>query len=218
MKRTLLLFCLFCSCGLFAQDTLVLKTNERLVVKVLEISPTEIHYKKYNNPDGPLYVNLKWEVSYIVYANGTRESFNQVKPEPPLLSRKIETEAIELDGRSYFYHDHVITEGRMVEIVKSTHDPKLIKVAQTVENARFLQYLFGAAGGVAIVGAFGVSYLRPLFNNSSYNGNSYYSTTAGLLVTAVALEGVSLVFKIQRAQRARSLVLPAYNIYIAKHP
>ena len=58
-----------------AQDTLFTKHGEAIVAKVLKITPTEIEYRRFDNPDGPLIVALKSEVVAIRYANGTREAF-----------------------------------------------------------------------------------------------------------------------------------------------
>ena len=64
----------------WAQDTLVTRHGEAIVVKVSRITPQEIEYKHFDNPDGPLIVVLKSGVAAIRYANGTREAFNADEP------------------------------------------------------------------------------------------------------------------------------------------
>jgi len=54
-------------------DIIILKNGDEVKVKVLEISPIEIKYKKCNLPDGPLYVVKKSDVFMVKYANGTKE-------------------------------------------------------------------------------------------------------------------------------------------------
>ncbi len=84
MIRALLpLFCLLLSVTAHAQDTLVLRTGREHVVKVLEINPTEVIYKRFDNLEGPNIIVLKADVAHIVYANGTREEFEEEAPRVP---------------------------------------------------------------------------------------------------------------------------------------
>lgn len=84
MIRALLpLLCLLLSLTAYAQDTLVLRNGREHVVKVLEINPTEVIYKRFDNLEGPNIVVLKADVARIVYANGTREEFDEELPRAP---------------------------------------------------------------------------------------------------------------------------------------
>ncbi len=84
MIRALLpLLCLLLSVTAYAQDTLVLRNGREHVVKVLEINPTEVVYKRFDNLEGPTIIVLKAEVAAIVYANGTREAFDEEPPRGP---------------------------------------------------------------------------------------------------------------------------------------
>lgn len=71
-----LLFLLLVSAGaLQAQDVLTRQSGEELNVKVVEITPTEISYRRTDNPEGPLITVRKIDVFMIRYANGTKEVF-----------------------------------------------------------------------------------------------------------------------------------------------
>lgn len=84
MIRALLpLLCLLLSVTAYAQDTLVLRNGREHVVKVLEINPSEVVYKRFDNLEGPTIIVLKAEVASIVYANGTREEFDEEPPRAP---------------------------------------------------------------------------------------------------------------------------------------
>ncbi len=84
MIRALLpLLCLLLSVTAYAQDTLVLRNGREHVVKVLEINPTEVIYKRFDNLEGPNIIVLKADVARIVYANGTREEFDEEPPRAP---------------------------------------------------------------------------------------------------------------------------------------
>ena len=57
-------------------DRLTLKNGDELAVKVLEITETEVKYKKCDFPDGPTISISKSRVFMIVYSNGSKEVFN----------------------------------------------------------------------------------------------------------------------------------------------
>jgi len=70
------LLCLF-SGPAFSQDIIIKLTGEEIEAKVLEVNPTEVKYKKFNNQDGPLFIIKKSEIFMIKYASGEKEVFNQ---------------------------------------------------------------------------------------------------------------------------------------------
>ena len=74
-KLTATLF-LLCVVGMAsAQDVIVKKDQSTVMSKVLEITSTEIKYKKWNNQDGPTYSIDRSEVLSINYENGEVEKF-----------------------------------------------------------------------------------------------------------------------------------------------
>ncbi len=56
-------------------DDIIFKDGSEIKGKIVEVTPTEIKYKKCDLLDGPNYVAKKSEVFMIKYANGTREVF-----------------------------------------------------------------------------------------------------------------------------------------------
>lgn len=80
MKTLRILFAtlfLLCIAGtVIAQDVIVMKDQSTVMSKVLEITSTEIKYKKWNNQDGPIYSISKSEILSINYENGEVEIFN----------------------------------------------------------------------------------------------------------------------------------------------
>ena len=66
--------------SLNAQDILVRKGGEVENVKVLEVSPTEVKYKKSNNEDGPVFVEKRSNLYSVKFQNGEVQTFND-KPE-----------------------------------------------------------------------------------------------------------------------------------------
>lgn len=71
----LILMIVFIGIGLKAQDTLYLRNSSKVVVKLSEITPTQLKYKRFDNLEGPNYSINKSEVDYVVFANGLKEQF-----------------------------------------------------------------------------------------------------------------------------------------------
>ena len=78
MKKTFFLIAFAAgSFTLNAQDILVRKGGKIENVKVLEVSPTEVKFKKSNNPDGPIFVEKRSDLYSIQYQNGEVQTFNE---------------------------------------------------------------------------------------------------------------------------------------------
>lgn len=60
-----------------SQDTIVQMDGQKIVAKVLEITPDYVKYKKFNNLDGPLVSVQKSKVHVIIYENGTKDILNE---------------------------------------------------------------------------------------------------------------------------------------------
>ena len=78
--RTFLLFAILAvlSGAAHAQDTLVRRNGEEIAVKVLEITPAEVKYRRTDNLEGPIISVWRSDVFMVRYANGTKEVFNSV--------------------------------------------------------------------------------------------------------------------------------------------
>ncbi|MBO2010472.1 hypothetical protein [Hymenobacter negativus] len=75
-RLLLLLPCLFLLAGAArAQDMLTKRNGEEIAVKVIEITPAEVRYRRTDNPDGPLISVWKTDLFMVRYANGTKELF-----------------------------------------------------------------------------------------------------------------------------------------------
>lgn len=68
---------LFVSHSLVAQDIIVKNDRTEIKSRVLEITESQVKYKKWQFQDGPLYNLPKSEIFMIMYANGQRELIKQ---------------------------------------------------------------------------------------------------------------------------------------------
>ena len=85
MKKLLLIVAAIgcCAASASAQDTIFKTDAQSIQAKILEISTSEVRYKRFSNPDGPTYVLPVADISHIVYQNGERDDFNPVRPATP---------------------------------------------------------------------------------------------------------------------------------------
>ena len=61
-----------------AQDIITFRDGKQVEAKVIEVTQTEIKYKKFRNPDGPLYTISQHQVETITYAYGEVEEYGDV--------------------------------------------------------------------------------------------------------------------------------------------
>jgi len=61
-------------CPVFAQDTIFVNYSSPLIVRVLEISSTQVSYKNFHNPDGLIRKINNDQITKIIYENGKEES------------------------------------------------------------------------------------------------------------------------------------------------
>jgi len=65
----------FVSVRSVAQDKIYKKGGEVLEVKILEISPNEVKYQVFSDPEGPIYVMDKDRIVEIIFKNGRVEKY-----------------------------------------------------------------------------------------------------------------------------------------------
>lgn len=77
MKKVFSMLMLLClTMTVVAQDIVVKKDGTTIKAQVTEVSRTEIKYKRFDNPKGPVYTISVTELLAINYENGNTESFN----------------------------------------------------------------------------------------------------------------------------------------------
>ena len=65
-----------------AQDIITKKDGTDIEAKVLEVNPSDVKYKRFDNLEGPTYSIEKADILLIRYANGTNEVFNTQSSSP----------------------------------------------------------------------------------------------------------------------------------------
>ena len=57
----------------WSQDIITLKSGEDVKAKILEVNPTEIKYKRFDNQQGPTFTTRRSDILMITYENGQRD-------------------------------------------------------------------------------------------------------------------------------------------------
>ena len=65
-----------------AQDKIYRQNGKVVDAKIIEVGSSEIKYKDFNNPDGPIYVLETDRIKKIVYENGKEEKFKDNLQDP----------------------------------------------------------------------------------------------------------------------------------------
>lgn len=79
MKQLLVILFFLYSMSVSAQDVIVKKDGSTVVCRVVEVTTTEITYKKWSDQNGSNYVMDKSLVSGINYQNGRKETFGMTE-------------------------------------------------------------------------------------------------------------------------------------------
>lgn len=215
----LFIFIASISYQLAAQDTIIKTSKDTIIAKIMEISPKEIKYKRFDNADGPTYIELKSNIVKIKYANGVTETFAETKTEE---TTKVSSNDyyngtplnndIEAWGSRYRYQNKYMSEREMQEMLLNTKDKKIMKMVGQAKDAKNLQFI-GFAGiplGITSI-AFLWKSTGIFSSNYNYTGGRIFNqedlaVSAVCGVAAIACPVISIVAKSNRQKYNRQAV------------
>ena len=209
---------IFYSPVLRSQDTLYLKSGQKIASKVLEVRPTEIKYKKADNPDGPTFVTNASDINIVRYQNGTRDTIRSAAPvivktpSAPLVPKAVDPHPpIYSFGPVFKYDGRHINAHEAQDIMLKMNDPQL---NQYVKTARLSKKL-GLLGFVAIpTFIFGAGYtVWALANNDGSASDLSYGPGIASGVVAAACLGTSITFNVKKKHSMKA----AINLYNEKY-
>lgn len=150
MKKLFLIgIILLCSCLTNAQDTIVKRNGDNILSKIIEISETEVKYKKFDFQDGPNFIENKSDIQLIKYSNGTKDEF---KIQPNTISKTNESKTdyyagplnsnikIESHNNRFRYNGKRINEPELHRILLSRNDPQITLLKNSARRYKKLQY------------------------------------------------------------------------------
>lgn len=166
MKKSLLvLLCTLSFSAVSAQDIIMKKNADEIRAKVTEVGSTEIKYRKWENPNGPIYTIPVEDVFVIKYENGTTDKFadlSTTKSRP------------KISGKFPKYQGEIaVGYGVGVGAASDVINTNRIMI-ETVHGARINPYLF-------VGGGLGINYFYGLLNDyDGYYGDDDTATIASL--------------------------------------
>lgn len=97
-----------------AQDTIFLKTNEKVVAIISEINNLEIRYKEFSNPTGPEYVIDKNTVNKIVFKNGDTKIISGISLNKKYGRNIVAYHVFDIIYKDFsFSYEHVFKNGKL---------------------------------------------------------------------------------------------------------
>ena len=173
MKQLLVLLFLLCSASVFAQDVIVKKDGSTIVCRVVEVTSTEIVYKKWSDLNGSNYVMERSAASAINYENGKKVDLSE--------ATNLYTSNNQNDGTRQ-YNDNAL-----IALDYAASNP-----LRKAKNLRLLGWIGGSA---LLVGAF---FLAEMDNESGFQNDDYLSFAAigaGITCTTVCLISANKIKK-----------------------
>lgn len=211
-KLLVIFFIQLCFKSLFSQDTIFTTTPSTLLVKVVEISKTEVSYKNFYNPDGVIYKINNELVEKIIYENGKIESRFQLSQKTTATnSNVINPNAFVIEGKHLVYKNNDITHKAAYQMMMK-RDPKqnsdeLNEQLLNAESKRSGQIVFTLLGPFFGVGSLYVG-------RRNYYGPHDLPKFRAFLISGVALcitsETVAIIYHAIKNKHIRKAAL-LYN-------
>lgn len=179
---------LLCSTGTaMPQDVIVKKDQSTVMSKVLEITSTEIKYKKWSNQDGPTYSISRTDVVSINYENGEVENFTETRydkhsnnvPQVQYLNSYMTK-----TGSSLFLNGRRLSDNEVQNLVS----PEDYQLYLKGGNQAFTGTIFEVVGGLSGVVAVAIRLFSKDFKNT---GLSVINTTGFKTYLAFAIVGAT---------------------------
>jgi hypothetical protein len=205
-----------------AQDTVVKRNDEKVIAKIIEVNQNDVKYKRFDYQEGPTFTVVKWELKYIVYGNGVKESFENISA-PKLIETPIKDDlSFQPAGRFYYYKKQKLPEQSMLDIAWKLQDKKINLFIRKTEANKLTKNCFFVGG--FIVGVAGLLTYTGVISNSSTGAvgrgparaaqraarEKRQRTGEAILLGGVGCELVSLVFNFKETRHA-VMVVDLYN-------
>ncbi|MDF2436340.1 MAG: hypothetical protein K0Q95_716 [Bacteroidota bacterium] len=192
----------------FSQDTLIMKNGNHISSKIMEVSPEEIRYKRFDNLDGPIFVVKSNEVDMIKYKNGTSDSIRSASPK--VIATVVPDLFPPIHRRGMFFKQGNITfkQREMHSLVSKTKDPVILAYTAKAKTAKNVEYV-GFVAIPAFVFTLGWTGYALLNNSFAYSDISYAPAIASAVIAAAALT-TSITFKL-KGRNYDDAAIRAYN-------
>lgn len=212
MKIFIILFFVFIYGVVKSQDTIFIKSAEPLLVRVLEISKSEVSYKNFFNPDGVIHKINNQQIIRIVYENGKEESLFELSQKTDAKSTQPFYNKFIIESKHLSYNNQDITHSEAFKLMLK-RDPKinsdeLNTILLNAEGKKNGQIGFIITGPICFLGG---AYLA----RRNYYGPSDKLRAQAFILSGLSLfvvsEATALIFKSLKNKQIRKAAL-LYNM------
>jgi hypothetical protein len=199
---------------LFSQDTIVLADNKKVIANVSEVSPSQIRYKRFDMPDGPVFTENLSNIQSIHYKNGVVDHFNKnvsVLKSAPEIEENYDF--VQIDKKTYTYNGRPAGVNKMNKVMSRKNDRELNAALVKMNASKRRQYLgFGAlpAAGVAFYGLVYGSITEDSGYGNSTISNVFYGAAAVGAVAIVGFTATGIIFS-KKYQKHKMEAVKLYN-------
>lgn len=164
LKRLFVIISLLCIAGVAsAQDVIVKKDNTTILSKVIEVSSSEIKYKKWSNQDGPIYSISRSDIISINYQNGDVEKFENSSSNPIIIQQNNSSKNgyMERDGNGLELDGRELSDAEVRALVGEENYQTYLSARGQINGGRF----FTATFIVSLIGTVGLAAMAGLNND-----------------------------------------------------
>lgn len=174
----------------FGQDSLRMRSGTSVAVKLMEIKPYELVYKRFDNPEGPVYILNKSEVSSVLYSNGAVDTFPRIVPQQSLVQQPITPSSIKISikGDRFMMDNKFCSERKVLIFMQQRHHEELNKYIRKAKTAKALRPVCFVAIPMALVGL-------GMLSEGGGNNASSNAIGGGLIVASGAGLGFAIALK-----------------------
>jgi hypothetical protein len=202
----LLIFLNLLHSTVFSQDTLIMKSGNLISSKIIEVSSDKIKYKRFDNPEGPVFIVNSTDVNIIKYKTGITDTI-RINPVAAAATVRDLTPPIYKQGPYYKQGYNKFREKEMHALVSQPGDPLILSYVNKANTSKKLEPI----GFVAIPAfAFGVVWAGYAFLENFGSHNVSYAPTLAAFGASAAALAASITFKVRR-QHYNGLAVRAYN-------
>lgn len=188
MKKLLLLLLLVCSVSVWAQDVIVKKDGSTIICRVVEVSQTEVVYKRWSNLEGPNYVMNLADISAINLENGEK-----IRPDAQTTTNEPQATTNPLlqnnNGQQTVSDEMLLAMVTKPELTPLQKKAKKLKIAGWIVGGAMI------AGGALITG---------LVEDYDYYDDYYYPSVSGIVIGTLMM-GTGIAFTTGCLIRAHNL-------------
>jgi hypothetical protein len=182
-----------------AQDTIIKKNYEKLLVRVIEISDSTISYKVFYNPDGKIYSLSNLMIDKIIYENGYIEpKFNSLI--------NTSTQQIRIEGKHLSYLNQDLTHNQAFKLMlkkdPQRNSDELNSVLTDAEIRKNKQIFFTISSPVCFIGGVYVARRNYYGPHTAKEAQIYLLSGVGLAIGSGIMAVINKSIKNKKIREA----------------